>query len=839
MLHLEHLFFIVHIVLIIFLIQSYNKITYKKQFITNSNIYFLINLMHSFCCTIFKQFRINNATWIEFIFMTSGPLLIYYQYYCFQKTIFFMTKKIISNYQKIIFFFITIIVFTRFFLKINNYIHHDPTATASTLLHSKLLFIAMIVIYVLFITMYIAPTIITIYKYIIDYQTRSPYFKTISVLLIIFIIKFFLEIIQSLFFDYFRFLLKNTYLFYISQQMQHDSDMIITFLAAYFSPILHIQFLLFLKSNHQVITRNFNYNEIFCNRTLPNHLIPITFDSLKNIFSEHYTIQKCIIDCIRREISKTCQCDYDTISIMTSENTDIAKNNIQQSEDSILTEHIKKNRVLYFDDIYDFNEAINIVETGNIECNYYKKLLEYCIKKKIKLAVFTKIEIAEIIIIEYNENTKSKYINQCTINKIITILDTIFYKYNEYNSFSDIKTKYEYLNHIEKYNFLEQKKKYTLAYQKIYTNFSNMENITFMDTIDKDGKILYPSIHEKPGLLIHQNIESLKNHKFQPIISHFTSNNQEFLAISNYNFTHNKKMYSNHLIIQNTTFVDKEIIHIFDQRNIELLFTLENKSIEQKFIHFYSHLQSKYNIKIIITETLQQPIIKNILDFILHDYSIENIFFKKNNFNKNTIKDFLEHIKQSKNTIFIIYNLFFLPIQIQNYFFYHYTQLFINQKNNNIKLFIIVSQEKNIRNISEEIISISHISHNPQYKIKELSYNDSLQIIYNMNVHIFKKNFNNELIENYLSKLYEIKKEMPLYQFIHYFFKIMNCKVLSQATKLEMQKLDYAIKMGKKSLKNTLLMAEIKRICRHNNTEIACLLEVNKSTIIRYYNKIK
>jgi hypothetical protein len=776
------------------------------------------------------KFRINIIQAPDFILITSGVLYVYFQYSNFEKIVYHLTGKKIDSFTHEIFFAVGIIALIRFFWRLYIFFNCINDANQTTLLNSKSLFIVMVMAYIIFILTRLFPTIILLYQHIKHYKLQTTYFYTLKTLSILLMVKIGLEVIQILFLDYLRFLLKNTYLAYIAKEIQADSDTMITIITMFFTPLCHIYVLHFLTKTKKIIEKNYNYTLFFESPYRPQELLSIRPVDFQAMLYNDYTLKNLIKKLIKEEIHIILNNYPYNIEIIEIDKT---------SKHTSFELFLHYNKIIYYNDLYDLLEASKITECNSTKYDTEKSVMGYCQEHNIKLAVaiLDPNTLIGMILIKYtDEKSLQKNICQSEIKKIINI-SKIIHIINNVHSSETIKKKFQYKEQLQEYNLLEQKEIYAKKYDKIKNNFLNISIITTREEKNVPIKILLPK--ENTSFVINFNSYTHKQTELEEL-QYFTheENNIYYSMVAAPKMQNRDTAYRSFLIVPGTKLQSNKISYIIEENNIEKIFPVLHENQLQHLHAFYFSMLYGHKIKIIIAEEWHSNSMKAITQFTLENIEIKNIYLTLNLPIHSQLDDLLSFLKEFPQTIFCIFGIDLLSINQQHYFFYQYTNLCITQQPK-VKIYLILHTTKKLTLISQDIQNTGQIIIHPICTIEMFSFDTVTLFLQNYNNHILKKKYTESVIDHTLEIIFEKKKKMKLYQFIHYFFDIIESKAVQYIDKNDSETIKHALQLGRKTLKNYPLMNDLKRICMYNKHQIASLLEVEISTINKYFKKKK
>lgn len=273
---------------------------------------------------------------------------------------------------------------------------------------------------------------------------------------------------------------------------------------------------------------------------------------------------------------------------------------------------------------------------------------------------------------------------------------------------------------------------------------------------------------------------------------------------------------------------------LLDNEKINSIFSIECNILNpHKF--FFNTFYSDYNIKIIISNTDNANSFFKIISYISQAKCI--YVSVKNINNLKSIEDIFNTLIESENK----YYLFFTHITSTSlYFQKHIIELYlsniINKNDILIKIFFILNEEKNLSLIDNEIISMSKIIILSIIPINQINEEYFCIILKNYTDYIIKKNYSIDIIKE-IYKFYYEKINTNLYIFFDFFEKIIDSFSLDkiQIDNTDNFYINNAIKLKKNALKNIFLMEKIGYLHNYNCEKIAKLLNLNKSTISKYY----
>lgn len=837
MIFLDQYFFFYSKIFSFFFLQ---KINFNSLLKKNISHYLLIDIIHQWIGAKLYFIRYLESSFFEFLILGFGDLLMYYQFYHLVSFLNMLIKKKTHN-NYFLFFFILIISIIKFCIKYFTIFHkHSKISNIYTLNQSKILFISMFFILLIFIFIYIVPAFLDFYWYVLNYTADTHYKKFIIILFIIFFLKILFELFQVGFLDFGRFLMnKNTTYMAI---IRADSDNLFICIC-WFSTLLHFYLIYFLKSAHNIITINSDFTNIHT-----YYPIPISISIKKSVISQVLLQNVEIYNFLLQEISNNI---VDRYNIPKSKIKFIFNNKKEEYEELFnektkFYEFIMKNKAIYYDSFIDLQDSYYIYDIP--EYLYQKNTVHSIINLLEKLSIKIALPIMNnnilegYLIIENSsyEMTTKKFYNE----DIEYLLSSIHYIQSIKTTFTNfyLYSKFLYVKRIAEYSYIENDEQYKNIYKDINKDISHFYEGFICEDKKKTIRCFFNYNFENNDYfkLIHKNkeINNDLSDFFQKDI--FFKDNKYMTVLSNNKINFGKHTLSFYIILPFAKITNNKLEYIINKNKINNIFPLYSDYLSPS-ISFFVKLQSNFYIKIILYDKYQSVIFKKIVHYVCSDFIIRYISLAniENNFS-DILKIFDEIYNLDKKVYIWLHDIKKNTLYFQNLILYYFVDKFIQSEKSNVKLFIITNSG-NYSYLSDEFIAISKKIEKKDILIKDILIHDLGIILKNYSICIIKKNYSITLIQEIIDNAYEKNKNMTLYSFINYFFKIIDFYMVNKksAEDEDEECILQAIKMGNEAMNNIYLMNKIGYLYNFNYSKIAYLLGVHKSTINRYYNKNK
>jgi hypothetical protein len=802
--------------------------------------YLLIDIIHQWIGAKLYFIRYLEISFFEFLILGFGDLLMYYQFYHLVSFLNLLIKKR-THKNYFLFFFIFSISLTKFCIKLFSIFYkHNKNSNIYTLNQSKLLFISMFLIFFVFIFIYIVPAFLDFYWYVSNYTADTHYKKFIIILFIIVFLKMLFELFQVGFLDVGRFLMNKNATY--QAIMRSDSDNLFICLC-WFSTLFHCYLIYFLKSVDKILMIKCNFTDIHT-----YHPIPVSIKIKKYTISQVLLHNVEIYHFLLQEISNNIGDKY---TIPKSKIKFIFNNQQGQYQELFdqktkFYECIMNNKAVYYDAFIDLKDSYHIYdipkylyEKHNVEAivNLLEKL-----SIRIVLPIINNNQLEGCLIIENSshEMTTKKFYNEDIeyLLSLIHYIKSIKLKFTNFYLYS----KFLYVKRIAEYSYIENDQQYKNIYKDINKDISHFYEGFICEDKKKTLRSFFSYNFENTDYFksIHKNKELNTDLSdiFQKDI--FFKDNKYMTVLSNNKVNFGKYTLSFYIILPFAKITNNKLEYIINKNKINNIFPLYSDYFNSS-ISFFIQLQSNFYIKIIVYDKHQSFIFKKIVNYVCSDFIIKYISLAniENNFS-DILKTFNEIYNLNKKVYIWLHDIKKNTFYFQNLILYYFVDKFIQSEQSNVKLFIITNNG-HYSHISDEFIAISKKIEKKDMLIKDILIHDLAIILKNYSIYIIKKNYSITLIQEIIDNSYDKNKNMTLYNFINYFFKIIDFYIANKGSPgdEDEQYILQAIKIGTEAMNNVYLMNKIGYLYNFNYCKIAYLLGVHKSTISRYYNKNK
>lgn len=807
-----------------------------KKFITN---YLLINLVHNYVSMKLFNFRFGEGSFFDFIILNFGFGFTFYQWYSAINFLNFICKKKVKIH-KFFFLLVSIIEFLIFGMKLTSYINTSNLNTY-TLHHSKIVFFLQFIVILFFIFMYIISTMIDFYSYVGRYMVNFKYKKLTIYLFFIFFLQLSIEIFQISFLEFGRFFFKkNIDYFYI---MKSDSDNLFMLLCT-FNIILYFCVINFFYASRKILEDNYNYSLIY-NKIYSQKDIFITMEDSVEFLNYNQYLPGFLFNNVFKNIAKKYNLSVDDVVLIDC-NNDLYK--CLFDINSIFYKYLIENKIIYYDIIFDLCSV-----------HYICELKEYNMQKQeidIILALLDRFSIKIIMPVLIHKNLVEKYfvIFNRAKNVYVRYKEDdfkYFVSYMQYlvdieNKFGEffLYSKFLYLKKVSEFNFIENDFQHDKMYQHVVDNIGNIKQGFLYEDKKSIIKYNFNNTFENFSFFdfLHKKraVELDFSNQLNKYI--FLDSNKYYVVASNNKVLIGRYTLSFYTYLSFAKVKNNILEYIIPWNNVYSIFPLYADYLYE-FIDFFYFLQNNYHIKIISFRYSKLPIFQKILRYILSDISLMIVSFKDIEHRMEEIYAKIDEVCElNKKIFFWIVDISPNTIIWQNKFLHYFIKKSIQYTYLPVKIiFCVLNAGDEFSFVSHEILSLAKIMHWKDFKVGDIKSEDMIIILKNYSINIMKKNCSIKLIKEILDLCYDINLNSDLYSFINYFFIVLDVYIIKKQGDDEetTQYIQKAIQMGKQALSNVYLMNKLGSFYNFHYSKIAHLLQVNKSTISRYYNKNK
>lgn len=638
-----------------------------------------------------------------------------------------------------------------------------------------------------------------------------------------------IENFQIGFLECFKILIKNNP--YFIKLINKDSDNVMIIISL-FSIIIYFYIIFFIKKINQIANKNLNYNYLK-NNIKNNFTLSISQENFQKIFTKNISFKNILYDFCKENIKKKYNLNNNMFVIITERDTQYS---ILFEKNHIIYQEINKNELLYYDEYYDiYNANLLINNKNNLQSIVLKEILNILDFFNIRLIIPIKNHNSYIIIFQNTYNIKKDF-NNNDFEYFFLLIEYLKNCDDNLKSQS-VYSKLIYENKIAELNLIEENNIYQKNYKDLNAKINQIEQVFIYDNNKNNIKIF----SQKNSKFNSEYIKILENNPVKEIYNNlsftFNKNNKEISILSNEKILINNNYGSIHTIFSFFKKENNNIKFLLKNEKINLIFESSEDLIDQHK-YFFNNFYNNYNIKIIIINDNNAKSFFKIIEYTTQTECIY-ICLKSINFIKHITAIIQKLINFEKK-----YYIFFTNINnIKNNIQKKILELYLNIINNNIKLiklFFIINQKNTLNLIDPEILSIANIININNISLNDIKKENFIEILKNYSENILKKNYSLEIIKEINNNYFVINLNTNIYLFFDFFEKIIEIHTSKNflITSIDIFYINNAIKLKKNCLKNIFLMEKIGRICNFNYQKIATLLNINKSTVIKYYKNI-
>lgn len=828
-------FFILFIkIFLFFKVNALSVLNKIKPILT----YYLIYDIHVSFAVIIINLTYYENNFLKTLIMGSGTISFLCQ--CYQ--IFLLSKVICKEEKKLktgeyfLLLFGFIIAVSRLFFSINIYLKtHNDIHIANIFESSKLLFFTILLIFTLFQLYFVLPGILHVFFYIKHYKIKNgPIQKSLYLLFTLILIKVLLEYYQLNIMQFFKIL--NLY---DSAEIEQQSNQFLDIISL-FSFTIYIAIFYFIKNIKGIMNKKYIY---LSSRQKINKFLFIGVNDIININLQEKSFLDFVLMVALQNIQKKLSLTSEVFFIFQTPTKDTANDLFEETH--CLYTPAKKEKVLFYDDYYNYLYAMYLNDDLESPESIYKKTLLHSLeenKMRVLIPINQKEQLFCFLCISFHSFSKKLSLNDNDIEYCYDIA-----KYIEATLEKVCKDPFylrlTYENKIIELNLEENNNLFQQFYLDIKTKISKICQIIVTEDKKQSLSIYAPDHMEVDDIIkmIHTNSKDKDIEHCQEEFVFSESEKGQISIFSSPKIKLGKIKISIHTClpflnrkssILSIALAKKKIDDIFP----ESMHTLK----EDKF--FFCQFDLNYSIKIIINIENKHTSFFKIIDYISE---IACVYISLNNahINQKKILEYYNYLLHSDKK----YYIFFTDLEMNNYDFqYKLLDLYINYVIETttaiIKLFFVIKNENEIKQVHYKIIQMSSSLLFKPSSIINITLNDILEIVKNYSWFILKKKYTQEILQKYAQENYFLLKEnISLYNFLDLFEKTIQGYTLKNIPSTHSREfyIKEGARLGKAAFKNIILMDELLRIYDNNYTHIALLLTVHKSSVSRYFNKRK
>ncbi len=811
------------IILKIFFLTLLNLNNYIYYKLKNYFIYYFIYDIIISILIITINFLYIKNTIIQKLLLNLSIIALILQSYIFLYIVYFMIKKqkkIDILYKKIFYINMLFII-----TKIITFILYYKIETIENYNYYIILPIN-ILFYTLFQYNIQSECLIDLYLYIKNYKINSSLKKSYKIFFYTFITKNILYDFLLIFFDVLNSINNNIIYFKINYLYQ------ILYIMPFISLLNYFSIFFIIVTAKKAINKSFDINNNL------NYDIKFTEKDIYKITSNHTFFYDFLLLIIKKNINSKLKIT-DSMSVI------IYKNHFYKelfNENNIIYKEILKNKIISYDHYYNIYNAYILIKNNfnfsELEL-YIKEIISELEKYNIRLIspFYIKNQLIGYLVINQNSFNIKKQLTTSDLSNLYNLSNYIDFCYEKLTN-NLLYTQLNYQKKISEQNLIENNYKYDEIYKKlnekipeinqifiyenhkkIYKIFNNTENIEIVNFISN----------------IHKNDTLIDSNKIQPKYFFLENQNTSCAILCSGKITLHKHYASFYTIIP---FIRNEyglLYNLYYHNRIDTIFPYYDKYLNNDK-SFFSCYDNNFNIKIIIIAEQANSFFK-IINYFSNIVQFQCIYISCKNLNKNNFQkifDYYNYILEDNKK----YYIFFTYIEAKSYIYQKYIldkyiEYIFKSKDIFIKLFFIINNEDELKNINQEIIQIAKCLTIKTTNQKEIKHEILEIIIKNYTNKILNKEFSIEIIKEFINNNFNDKFN-NIYSFIDLFEQNIIIEEQKNIKHTNEFYIEEAIRLKRESLKNTVLMNELLK--KYNNyTIIAKLIGVHKSTISRYF----